>query len=91
MKFTKEEAAYLRRFCWDVFHDADGPGTTIYECRGHFNDLNDLAKVSGVAPAIVETACAMDLHDAPPPAARFPWRSLEHLHQRAQEVQLVHS
>jgi hypothetical protein len=91
MKFTEPELAYLRRFCWEVFHDKDGPGTTIYECRGHFNDLSDLAKDAGVAPEIVDTACSLELRDTPPPATPFPWRSSEHLRQRAQGLTLQES
>jgi hypothetical protein len=91
MRFTEDELAYLRRFCWEVFHRQDGPGSTVDQCTGHFNEVADLAKVAGVAPEIVDNACALELQDPPPPAAPFPWRSLEHLQQRAQEVRLVHS
>ena len=88
MILTEPEIAYLRRFCWEVFHQENGPDTTINQCTGHYNDLADLAATTDIAPEIVQAAYATDYQDTPTPVVPFPWKSLEHLHQRAQELQL---
>lgn len=87
MILTEPAMAYLRRFCWEVFHQENGPETTIDQCPGHYNDLADLAATTTLAPEIVEAAYATGYQDAPPPVVPFPWKSLEHLHERAQESQ----
>jgi hypothetical protein len=91
MILTEQEIAYLRRFCWEVFHQENGPDTTFNQCRGHYNDLADLAATTNLAQEIVETAYAMDYQDTPPPVVPFPWESLDHLHQRARESTLHES
>jgi hypothetical protein len=85
MTLTDSEIAYLRRFCWEVFHQENSPDTTINQCPGHYNDLADLAATTCLARETVEAAYAMDYRDPPPPVVPFPWESLDHLHRRARE------
>jgi hypothetical protein len=86
MILTQPEIAYLRRFCWEVFHQENGPDTTINRCPGHYNDLADLAATTNLAQEIIQAAYATDYKDPPPPDVPFPWESLDHLHQRAREI-----
>jgi hypothetical protein len=88
MTLTEQEIAYLRRFCWEVFHQENGPDTTFNQCPGHYNDLADLAATTRLAQEIVEAAYAMDYQDPPLPVVSFPWKSLDHLQQRARELTL---
>ncbi len=86
MNLTEPEIAYLRRFCWEVFHQENGPDTTINQCPGHYNDLADLAATTTLAQEIIQAAYDTDYQDAPPPAAPFPWASLDALHSRAEAI-----
>jgi hypothetical protein len=86
MKFTEPELAYLRRFCWELHYLKSGSRPTEDQCLGHYNDLSDLAHASGVAPQVLANHYKEGMVDPAPPEAPFPWRSLDHLEQRAQEV-----
>ncbi len=88
MTLTEPEIAYLRRFCWEVFHQENSPDTTFNECPGHCNDLADLAAPTVLAQEIVESAYATAYQDPPPPVVPFPWESLYHLRRRARESTL---
>ncbi len=87
MILTEPETAYLRRFCREVFHQENGPYTTINRCSDHYNDLVDLAATTDLAQEIIQAAYTTDYQDPPPPVVPFPWKSLDHLHQRAREIQ----
>jgi hypothetical protein len=91
MALTEQEIAYLRRSCWEVFHQENAPDTTFNQCSGHYNDLADLVATTRLAQGIVEAAYATDYQDPPPPVVPFPWKSLDHLHQRARESTLQES
>jgi hypothetical protein len=84
----REEIAYLRRFCWEVFHQENGPETTINQCPGHYYDLADLAATTSLAQETIQAAYDMDYQDPPLPMVPFPWKSLADLHERARELHL---
>jgi hypothetical protein len=86
MNLKEPEIAYLRRFCWEVFHQANGPETTSNRCPCHYNDLADLAATTNLAQEIVQAAYDTDYQDTPPPVVPFPWASLEALHFRAEAL-----
>ncbi len=86
MNLTEPEIAYLRRFCWEVFHQENGPDTTINRCLGHYNDLADLAATTKLAQEIVQAAYDSSYQDTPPPVVPFPWTSLDALHLRAESL-----
>jgi hypothetical protein len=56
MILTEQEVAYVRRFCYEVWHRIDGPDTTINQCRGHYYDLADLATWSGIRYEVIKAA-----------------------------------
>ena len=87
MNLSEQETAYIRRFCFEVWERIDGPDTTIGQCPGHYYDLADLATVTGIQYEIIGAAETGNLQE--PPIVPFPWQSLDHLHQRAQELQLL--
>lgn len=91
MMLTEAELAYLHRFCWEVFHQENGPDTTINRCPGHYNDLADLAATTDLARETIDAAYATDYQDPPPPEAPFPWESLDHLRERADEIRRLKS
>lgn len=91
MKLTEPEIKYLRRFCWEVFHQENGPDTTINHCPGHYNDLADLAATTNLAQEIVKAAYESDYQDTPPPAVPFPWDSLDGLQIRAEALRNARS
>jgi len=89
MDLTEPEISYLRRFCWEVFHQENGPDTTINQCPGHNNDLADLAATTNLTQEIIQAAYDSDYKDTPPPVVPFPWASLDALHRRAAAIRNV--
>jgi hypothetical protein len=79
------EAAYVRRFCYEVWHRFEGPDTIRERCSGHYWDLADLARVSGIQHEVIRAAEESDNQEEPPPEASFPWPSLDALRSRAEE------
>lgn len=87
MSLTEQEAAYVRRFCYEVWHRVNGPETTISQCPGHYYDLAALATVSGIQYEVMQAAEENENREPPPPAVPFPWKSLDALGARARELQ----
>lgn len=93
MILTEQEAAYVRRFCYEVWHRIDGPDTTINQCPGHYYHLADLATWSGIQYEVIQAAEESGDQESPPPVVPFPWESLDALGARVkalQPSQLVH-
>jgi hypothetical protein len=85
---TPAEAAYVRRFCYEVATNQFSPGSVFDRCRDHCRDLEILAAETEIQYDILEEVQAgWD----PPPEAPFPWSSYEDLHRRAEESQVIHS
>jgi hypothetical protein len=78
------ETAYLRRFCYEVWHRLEGPDTIREKCSGYYWDLADLATVSGIQRDVIRAAEEADNQEEPPPVVPFPWASFEALHSRAE-------
>jgi hypothetical protein len=70
---------------------SNGSRPTEEQCSDHFNDLHDLADASGVAPEVLANWGRGELTDSPPSESPFPWESLDHLRQRAEEVKMTRS
>lgn len=87
MSLTEQEAAYVRRFCYEVWHRMNGPETTINQCPGHYYDLAALATVSGIQYEVIRAAEERDDQEPPPAVVPFPWESLDALGERAKELQ----
>ena len=89
MKLTDAEAAYLRRFCFEVWYGLDGPGSTIDECKGHYYDLADLATptIQREVGEDIQLESDYTRKEANYPRVPFPWESPEALHRRALDVQ----
>ena len=79
------EAAYIRRFCYEVWHRLEGPGTIRERCSGHYWDLADLATVSGIQHEVIRAAEEADNQEESPPEVPFPWASLDALRSRAEQ------
>jgi hypothetical protein len=93
MILTDQEAAYVRRFCFEVWHRIDGPDTTINQCSGHYYDLAALATLSGIQYEVIQAAEESGDQEPPPPVVPFPWDSVDALQDRVKELQhtsLVH-
>jgi hypothetical protein len=87
MNLTQQEAAYVRRFCYEVWHRMNGPETTINQCPGHYYDLAALATVSGIQYEVIQAAEAQGDQESPPAMVPFPWESLDALEERVKEFQ----
>lgn len=87
MSLNDQEAAYVRRFCYEVWHRLSGPETTIHRCPGHYYDLAALATVSGIQYEVIRAAEEAENQEPPPPVVPFPWDSLDALGDRARELQ----
>jgi hypothetical protein len=87
-KLSPAEAAYIRRFCYEVATRQFGPGSIFDYCRYQSQDLEILATETDIQYDVLEEVAE---GREPPSAVPFPWDSFEHLHQRVQEVQLIHS
>jgi hypothetical protein len=77
------EAAYVRRFCYEVATRQFGPGSIFDHCRLHSRDLETLAAATAIQYDVLE---ASDAGQEPPPMVPFPWESFEDLHSRVQEL-----
>jgi hypothetical protein len=80
---TPEEMAYVRRFCYEVATNQFGPGSIFDYCGDHSHDLEILATETDIQYDILE---AVQAGLEPPPMVPFPWKSLEVLHSRVQEL-----
>ncbi len=89
MILNEQEAAYVRRFCYEVWHRLDGPDTTIHRCQGHYYDLAALATISGIQYEVIRAAEEAGGREEVPPVVRFPWESLDALGDRAREAQMT--
>lgn len=89
MNLNEREAAYVRRFCYEVWHRLDGPETTIHQCPGHYYDLAALATASGIQYEVIRAAEESGDREAVPPVVAFPWESLDALGDRAREAQMT--
>ncbi len=85
MSLNDAEAAYIHRFCHEVWHRLEGPDTIRERCPGHYWDLADLATVSGIQHEVIRAAQESDNQEEGPPEAPFPWASLDALRARAEE------
>jgi hypothetical protein len=85
---TEREAAYVRRYCYEVISSQFGPGTIFDHCRDHCRDLEILAMETNIQGEILDD----NVNDRPgPDSVPFPWESFEELHHRAEEFRvLVH-
>ena len=86
MSLNDAEAAYIRRFCYEVWHRLEGPDTIRERCAGHYWDLADLATGSGIQLEVIRAAEDSDNQEEPPPEVPFPWASLDVLRCRAEEL-----
>jgi hypothetical protein len=87
MILSEQEAAYVRRFCYEVWHRIDGPDTTINQCPGHYYDLAALATLSGIQYEVIQAAEESGDQETPPPQVPFPWESLDTLGERVRGFQ----
>ncbi len=85
MILTDPQAAYVRRFCYEVWHRMNGPDTTINQCPGHYYDLAALATLSGIQYEVIQAAEESGDQEPPPPAVPFPWESLDAMRERIKE------
>ncbi len=85
-RLTKPEMAFIRRFCFEVWHQIKGPDTIRERYEGCYWDLADLATVSGIQYEVIRAAELAGNQEAPPPTVPFPWDSLDALHDRAQVI-----
>jgi hypothetical protein len=86
MNLNDAEAAYIRRFAYEVWHRLEGPDTIREKCAGHYWDLADLATVSGIQHEVIRAAEEADNREEPPPIVPFPWATLGDLHLRAEAL-----
>jgi hypothetical protein len=83
LRLTDNEAAYVRRFCYEVASNQFGPGSIFDRCGNHCHDLEILAAETNIQGDALEDY--LD-HKAAPPMVEFPWQSFEALHHRAEEL-----
>jgi hypothetical protein len=87
LTLTEREAAYVRRYCYEVVNSQFGPGTIFDYCRDHCRDLETLATETNIQGEILDDH--VNGRSGPEPAP-FPWMSFEDLHRRAGEFQVIH-
>jgi hypothetical protein len=81
IKLCDSEAAFVRRFCWEICYGLKGSDSTVHRYQSSYSDLSDLATVTGIEREILE---ASGKSESVPPVVCFPWKSPELLRSRAQ-------
>jgi hypothetical protein len=86
MTLNDAEAAFIRRFCYEIWHQLEGPDTIRERCSGYYWDLADLATISGIQREVIRAAEEAENREVPPPEVPFPWASLDELRDRAESL-----
>lgn len=82
-RLSDDEAAYVRRYCYEVASNQFGPGSIFAHCGNHCRALEIMAAETNIQGDALEDF--LD-HKPAPPAAAFPWQSFEAFHARAKEL-----
>jgi hypothetical protein len=79
MTLTGQEAAYIRRYCYETYHNLFGPGTVFRQCLEHCQDLDYLAAATDIQGDVIR---GIEAQEPPPPPTDFPWPTFADLHRR---------